>query len=113
MPEQMEQKLNDLLNNPEMMRKIASLAQSLQQSENTKTEHKPMQQPDMAMIQTIANFASQRGIDSNQQALIKALSPYISRQRIMKLENAMQAAKMARLAISLLGNDSTKQFAGR
>ena len=113
MPEQMEQKLNNLLNNPEMMQRIVSLAQSLQQNEDKKTENTALQQPDLAMLQRVASFASHRGIDANQQALIKALSPYISRQRIAKLENAMHAAKMARFAISLLGSDSMKTFAGR
>ncbi|MBO5953508.1 MAG: hypothetical protein J6Q53_05260 [Oscillospiraceae bacterium] len=36
--------------------------------------------------------------------MLKALGPYLSRERLRKLENAMRAAKMAKVAAAALGN---------
>jgi hypothetical protein len=38
--------------------------------------------------------------------LLNALCPYLSRDRIGKLEKAMRAAKMAKLATGIMGNRS-------
>ena len=57
----------------------------------------------MAALQKIMSFAQQTGIDRNQQALLKALDPFLTRDRIRKLEKAMRAAKLANLATSALG----------
>ena len=43
------------------------------------------------------------GAVSQQQALLRALHPYLRHQPIQKLENAMRAAKMAKIAASVLG----------
>jgi len=53
-------------------------------------------------------MSRQGSIDKNQQALLRALSPYLSRQRIKKLENAMRAAKMAGFAASALNAKSSQ-----
>ena len=107
----MENKLNSILGNPEMMGKIMSLAQSFSQSESgQKPESPPPAQAssefpeiDLAMLQKLSGYAKQSGIDKNQQSLLRALGPYLSRQRISKLEKAMRAAKMASMASSFLG----------
>ena len=105
---ELEEKLASVMNDPAMMQKIMSLAQSLGGSPPPKEEAPKAENPsfpeiDMAMLQKLSGFASQSGIDRNQQALLQALSPYISRHRIAKLERAMRAAKMAGFATSLLG----------
>lgn len=105
---ELEEKLASVMSDPAMMQKIMSLAQSLGSSspppeEAPKAEGAPFPNIDMAMLQKLSGFASQSGIDRNQQALLQALSPYISRHRIAKLERAMRAAKMAGFATSLLG----------
>jgi hypothetical protein len=51
------------------------------------------------------------GVDRDQKALLSALSPYISGNRIHKLEKAMRAAKLAGVATTFLGNSSL--FSGR
>ena len=53
------------------------------------------------------------GIDQNQQNLLSALSPYMSRDKVSKLENAMRAAKLARLASGFLGSGGLQLFTGR
>ena len=62
--------------------------------------------PDMAMLQQVAAVASKSGIDPRQKNLLRALEPYLPHQRLQKLEKAMQAAKMARLASGLFGSVS-------
>jgi len=59
-------------------------------------------EPDLGMIRKVAGMASSTGVDPNQRALLRALSPYVSRDRVGKLEKAMRAAKMAAFASTLL-----------
>ena len=104
----MEQKLNAVLNNPEMMGKILSMAQSLGGTQEQPTQELPL---DPGMLQSLAGLAQKTGVDPQQQNLLKALEPYLTSGRLRKLERAMRAAKMARMASSVLG--ATKLFAGR
>ena len=105
----MEDKIGSILQNPEMMQKIMSMAQSLnsgtpQSSASAeKPAHAAMPDIDIGMLQKISSLAGQGRIDNHQQALLRALHPYLSHQRIQKLENAMRAAKMAKIAASVLG----------
>ncbi len=104
----MEEKLNSILGNPQMMQQIMSMAQSLGQSqpEALKQEPPPRQNTGMgmdpAMLQKMLSIAQQSGIDKNQQNLLNALTPYLNRDRIGKLEKAMRAAKIATLAGPML-----------
>ena len=98
--EDLENKLGAVLNNPEMMQKIMSFAQSFNQSGESPKQDVAAGGFDIdpTMIQRISGLAKQSGIDKNQQSLLRALNPYLSRQRIQKLERAMRAAKMASMA---------------
>lgn len=106
---ELEEKLASVMNDPAMMQKIMSLAQSLGSSQPPKEPEPPKQEQapfpdiDISMLQKLSGFAKQSGIDKNQQTLLNALSPYISHHRIIKLERAMRAAKMANFATNLLG----------
>ena len=102
-----EQKLNAVLNNPEMMGKILSMAQSLGGGE---AQQAPANLPDPGMLKQLGGLAKQGGVDSKQQNLLKALEPFVAAERLRKLERAMRAAKMARMATGLLS--SGKLFAG-
>lgn len=106
--DEMEQKLNSVLNDPEMMGKIMAMAQSLGGS-GSQTPPDPL--PDPGTLAKLSGLARQSGMDPQQQNLLKALEPYLSSGRLRKLERAMRAAKMARMASSVLG--SGKLFAGR
>lgn len=66
-----------------------------------------MPELDTATLQKVIGLAQQTGIDRNQQALLKALGPYLSHERINKLEKAMRAAKLANLASSAFSNFSS------
>ena len=122
----MEQKLNSILGNPEMMAQIMSMAQNfgLGKSESAPKEEArqdtvPQKQPslpsgtEMAMLKKMYGFAQNANIDRNQQALLKALSPYLSHARIIKLEKAMRAAKIAGFATTALGTQGFPFFTGR
>ena len=113
----LEEQLNAVLNNPQMMQQIMTMAQSFAPpSENTVPPPQAPAPPppappanipafDPGMLQKITGLMGQGGVDKNQQLLLRALAPYISKHRVIKLEKAMQAAKMARLATNLFGNN--------
>ena len=109
---EMEEKLNSVLNNPQMMQQIMEMAQSMNSStpkkEETPQKNDSPPEIDLGMLKKLSGFAGQSSIDKNQQSLLKALGPYLSRERITKLEKAMRAAKMARLATSLMGSGALK-----
>ena len=124
MGNELEEKLGAILSDPQMMQKIQAMAQSLGQNagqEASQPVPQPQQAPpsrqvppvDLAMVQQLAGIAGQTGIDHDQKALLSALSPYIAGAKISKLENAMRAAKMARLASSFLGNGGLQKLMGR
>lgn len=113
--ENMEDKLGAILNNPQMMQQIMAMAQTLGNSSPARPqEEKQESQPvDVATLQKLSGFAGQSGINRDEKQLLQALAPYLSRDRVTKLENAMRAAKMARLASSFLGNGSLQNLMGR
>lgn len=115
MENNLEDKLSAILSDPDMMQKIQAMAQSLGQSSPPEPQKETSSMPgiDPGMLQKISGLAGQTGIDKNQQALLCALSPYISQGKVTKLEKAMRAAKMARLASGFLGSGGLQLFSGR
>lgn len=101
----MESKLGAILNNPALMQQIMTMAQNFGQ--NAPAQESPRQENvpdvDFTAIQKLAGLTSGSKLSSNQQNLLRALRPYLSHGRIDRLERAMQAAKLAGLATSLLG----------
>ena len=121
---EMEEKLGAILSNPQMMQQIMSMAQAMspppepqgrpeQPPEPAPPEPAPPALPDFSVMQKLAGMTRQSGIDKNQQALLRALSPYISRERSAQLEKAMRAAKMARLASAFLNAGGLDMLTGR
>lgn len=103
----LQARMGAILNDPEMMQKLSLMAQSLSSSQETPP---PQPQPapaipniDPGMLQKLAGFAGKTGIDNNQKTLLHALNPYLSQERISKLERAMRAASMAKMASVFLG----------
>lgn len=99
---ELEEKLSQVLGNPQMMQQIMSLAQAMGQTENQHPVSPPPEAADFAMMQKVAGMASGTAVDSDQRALLRALGPYVSQTRVRKLEKAMRAAKMATFASQLL-----------
>lgn len=114
----LEDKLSAILSDPNMMQQIQAMARSLGQSQTSA----PAQQeqvpsvpslPDISQLQSLGSLATGTSIDTNQKALLSALAPYLSHDRVTRLENAMRAAKVARLASSFLGNGGLQMLTGR
>lgn len=118
-----DDKLNSILSNPAMMQQIMSLAQALNQSEAQQPQQTqqtyqqsppppPVQQQSPApsgdrginpnLLSKVASLMQRGSIDKNQESLLKALRPYLSKQKLEKLERAMHAAKMAGIASEMV-----------
>lgn len=117
MPE-IEEKLGAILANPQLMQQIMGMAQSLQQHASQQQEPVPEAPPSMpdidpVMIGKIMNIAGKARIDNNQKSLLHALEPYLTQQRLQKLEKAMRAAKLAGAASAILGSGNIPFLSGR
>lgn len=114
---ELEEKLNALMSNPQLMQQIAALAQNMPQPSQDippqeSSQHSlPSLEPQQ--LQAIAQVFQHSGVDQNQQALLQALSPYLSSTRIHKLERAMRAAKMAGSASAFLNSGALQLLTGR
>ena len=92
--EGLEEKLGAVLNNPQMMQQLMSMVQNLTSQAPPQKQEAPQEPPsllpdiDLSALQKISGMAKQSGIDKQQQALLNALCPYLSDQRIHKLDNA-------------------------
>lgn len=104
---ELEEKLGSLLSDPNMMQQIMGMAKMLSASvppEQAQEAAVPPAPPqiDGNMLKALSGIANQGGIDSHQDSLLKALHPYLSQNRISKLERAMSAARMASAASAFL-----------
>ena len=107
--DEMESKLNAVLNNPDMMAQIMSMAQALGGGAPSPPPPQPVMPDipeglDIGMITKLAGMANSANVDKDQRALLIALRPYLTNERIGKLERAMRATKLAGLATTLLGS---------
>ncbi|MBE6981280.1 MAG: hypothetical protein E7437_03030 [Ruminococcaceae bacterium] len=102
----LEAKLSSLLQDPQMLQQLSELASSLQLPQQPpENGNAALGGLDPQMLMRLSGLMGQAGIDANQKSLLSALTPYLTAQRIGKLEKAMQAAKMAKLASGLLGQN--------
>ena len=114
--EGMDEKLGAILNNPQMMQQIMSIANSMNQPSAQQEAPAPQMGSldfDPAMLQKVMGLAGQLGVDSNQKALLGALHPYLSDMRVQKLEKAMRAAKLASLASTAFNSGALSFLTGR
>ena len=115
---EIEEKLASVLNNPQLMQQIMSMAQSLNTNQPKETPPKvsgndSIPEFDPTLLKQLSGFSQQNNVDQNQQALLKALSPYLSRDRVGKLERAMRAARMAGMASSFFQAGGLQMLTGR
>ena len=126
--EGIEEKLGSILSNPDMMNTIMNMAKALGQSqpEPAPQQPSPAKQPplqqkapppigknELEMISRISSLSQQTGLDRQEQALLRALNPYLTRVRLSKLEKAMHAAKMAKFATIALDRAGAQPKNGR
>ena len=105
-----EEKLESILNNPQAMSQIMSLAQSLggtgsDQSDSASSEppppppSSPELQLDPKLLTGLASLLSQNSSEDDQRiALLNALKPFVKEQRHAKIDKAIQIAKLSRMA---------------
>lgn len=100
----LEDKLQQILNDPDSMAQIMSLAQSLGgQQEQTEKQAAPSPIIDEGMMQAVFGMMQQmQQTDSRQDALLCALKPYLAPERREKIDRAIQIARISRLAGSAL-----------
>ena len=106
---ELEEKLGTILSDPNMMQQIMGMAKMLSCGQNSpgnpepSVHQAPPQSPSQDnLASAISGIVSQGGIDNNQNCLLKALQPYLSQNRISKLERAMSAARIANAASAFL-----------
>ena len=97
MENDLEQQLRTMLNDPSAMQNILAMAQSLSGAGGSATS-----ESEMIPMQRLASLALDHDIDQQQSSLLSALSPYLSNDRLKKLEKAMRASKMAKLASAFI-----------
>lgn len=125
---ELDDKLNSILSNPAMMQQIMSLAQALNQSDSQQPKPNPAAPPppqqstepvpreatlNPNLLSKIANLMQRGSIDKNQESLLRALAPYLSKQKLQKLERAMHAAKMAGVASEMVNLRGQSPFPRR
>ena len=112
----MEDKLGAILNNPQLMQQIMSMAGSLsgQQAEKEPAiPTNPLTDFDPEILQKMMSLAGNLNINDHQRTLLLALKPYLTEERIRKLEKAMRAAKLANAASSILSSGGRYFLTGR
>lgn len=118
---ELEERLGAVLSNPQLMQQIMTMAQTLggnqgqpqPEPKQKAPEPPPFPNFDPKLLQAMANIAQKSGMDQNQQALLRALSPYLSHNRVEKLERAMRAARMAGAASVFLNSGGLQLISGR
>lgn len=112
----MEDKLGAILNNPQLMQQIMSMASSLSaKPAEPEPESPPVALPDFdpAMMQKMIGLAGKLNVNDHQKNLLHALRPYLTEDRIRKLEKAMRAAKLASVASAALNSGALSFLTGR
>ena len=101
---ELEEQLNSILSDPEQMEKIAGLARSLMSGGDSAVPQKPPEGPgfDAALLQKMSRLI-QGGGEGREQALLKAMAPYLSEKRRGKLDRALRLARLARIARLAIG----------
>lgn len=115
---ELEEKLGSVLNNPQLMQQIMSIAQSIGTQSSQPASQEPKQEEpvpifDPGLLKSLTGMAGQNQVDGNQQALLNALCPYLSRGRVEKLERAMRAARLAGAASAFLNAGGLNLLSGR
>ena len=101
----LEEQLNSILADPGQMEKLAGLARSLMGGGESAAPQNPSegQGLDASLLQSMSRLM-QGGEDGREQALLKAMAPYLSEKRRRKLDHALQLARLARIARLAIGD---------
>ena len=102
-----ESKISAILSSPESMEQIRNIAKSL--SAGGEINNSPPQEsavPELPMdpkiMQLLTKVMGEYSKPSESSALLFALRPYLSADKVKKLDRAINIAKLARLAKTIL-----------
>lgn len=95
--------LQSVLSDPEQMGKIASMAQSLMGGASDAPQEAPAvpaakPKNEAKLLSALTGMLGGRGEQTRSTALLAAMRPYMKPEKQEKLDRAMQAAKLARIA---------------
>lgn len=101
--EGLEEKLSQILNDPNSMAQILSMAQSFGLSPETPPQTEP--EPDNSFLPGLLQLMqTARRSDGKQETLLLAIKPYLVPERQAKIDRAMEIARIAHLAGFALRN---------
>lgn len=102
----LEEKITQVLNDPEQMEQIMAIAKSLgfpSPDEGAQTES----EPPLTIPPQLTQLLSQASrMERRQDALLRALKPFLQPSRQEKIDKAMQVARISQLAGYALKNRS-------
>lgn len=102
---ELEDRLSSILNDPEQMRRISSLAQTLMgDGETSAPAEKTEGQRKGSLFGALGSLPTPPRGGGDKAALLEALKPWLSEKRQRKLTRAMRLAQMARLARFAMGD---------
>lgn len=100
---ELEDRLSSILNDPEQMRRISSLAQSLMGGGEASAAAEKASKPEGGLPGALGSLLAPPRSSGDKAALLEALKPWLSEKRQRKLAKAMRLAQMARLARFAMG----------
>ena len=109
-----EEKLGSILGNQQLMQQIMTMAQALgNQAQAPQPPPEEAPGPGPGALEQLTGLLNRGSMDGNQKALLRALSPYLGRDRMARLERAMGAAAMAGAASAFLNAGGLQALGGR
>ena len=112
--DELESKISAIFSSPEHMEQIKNLAQSLssggfghsdlphEQAMSAETKSLPAQSFDPRLMQLMSKVMSEYSKPSEASSLLHAIRPYLSSERISKLDRALNIAKLAKIAKTII-----------
>ena len=99
---ELEDMINSVLNDPEQMNMISSLAKSQMGGEAAAEEKASAPQPPLGiepkMLAKIQQLMGGAEKPLASEALLRAMQPYLSEKRRLKMDKALKLARLAKLA---------------
>lgn len=105
--EDIGERLNSVLNDPEQMKNIMNMAMSFMgsNSDAVEVEEEIIEAPSLlngSMMAKLGSFMLKDSGSNDKKAMLEAMKPYLSEKRRNKVDRAMKLAKLSTLAMIVL-----------
>lgn len=97
MDENLQDKIQNILSDPESMQQLSELAQMFQGSSTEQSASAPAPlsgMPDAAMLMKLGEMMQGTASDDKNTALLQALKPHLSEQRRRRADKAMRLLRL-------------------